>query len=48
MGKISSGSFATGFKYGIMLVAITAVVTVATQQFHLSPSILMKAGSPGQ
>ena len=46
MGKISSGSFATGFKYGIILIAITLLVTVATQEFHISPSILMKSSAP--
>ncbi len=38
IGKISSGSFATGFKYAIMLLAISTIATVVTQEFNLSPS----------
>jgi len=38
MGKISSGSFATGFKYALMLLAISAGAAVMTQEFDLSPS----------
>jgi archaeal flagellar protein FlaJ len=38
VGKISSGSFATGFRYSIMLLAISTGAMVMTQEFHLSPS----------
>jgi flagellar protein FlaJ len=38
MGKISSGSFATGFKYSIMLLLISAIAAVMTQEFNLGPS----------
>jgi flagellar protein FlaJ len=38
MGKISSGTFATGFKYAIMLLVISAMAAVLTQEFNLGPS----------
>jgi flagellar protein FlaJ len=38
VGKISSGSFATGFRYSIMLLAISTGAMIMTQEFHLSPS----------
>jgi flagellar protein FlaJ len=41
VGKISSGTFATGFKHAIILVAISTLATVITQEFNLSPSILL-------
>jgi flagellar protein FlaJ len=41
IGKISSGSFATGFKYSIMLLAISTIAVVVTQEFHLSPSAFL-------
>ena len=41
VGKISSGSFATGFKHAIILVAISMIATLITQEFNLSPSILL-------
>jgi archaeal flagellar protein FlaJ len=41
IGKISSGSFATGFKYAIMLLAISTVAVVVTQEFNLSPSTFL-------
>jgi len=40
-GKISSGSFSTGFKYAIMLVLIALLAIVMTQEFNLSPSAFM-------
>ena len=41
IGKISSGSFATGFKYSIMLLAISTIAIVVTQEFNLSPSTFL-------
>jgi flagellar protein FlaJ len=41
IGKISSGSFATGFRYSIMLLAISACAALMTLEFHISPSIFM-------
>ena len=41
IGKISSGSFATGFRYSIMLLAISTCAAVMTLEFHISPSIFM-------
>jgi flagellar protein FlaJ len=38
IGKISSGTFATGFKYAIMLLAITVCAIVVTQELNLGPS----------
>jgi len=38
VGKISSGSFVTGFRYSIMLLVISTAAMVMTQEFHLSPS----------
>jgi flagellar protein FlaJ len=43
IGKISSGSFATGFRYAIILLAISMLATVITQEFNLSPSILLNS-----
>ncbi|MGI0028385.1 MAG: type II secretion system F family protein [Nitrososphaera sp.] len=40
-GKISSGSFGTGFRYAIMLVLIALGAIVMTQEFNLSPSAFM-------
>lgn len=48
IGKISSGSFATGFKYAIMLLAISVGATVMTQEFNLSPSVFLSPPSPPQ
>jgi flagellar protein FlaJ len=45
IGKISSGSFATGFKYAIMLLAISAGAAVMTQEFNLSPSVFFSPPS---
>lgn len=44
VGKIGSGSFATGFKYAIMLVLISLGATVMTQEFNLSPMTFL--GTP--
>lgn len=41
IGKITSGSFATGFKYSIMLLAISVLAVVVTQEFNLSPSTFL-------
>ena len=41
IGKISSGSFVTGFKYAIMLLGISAGAAVMTLEFNISPSIFM-------
>ncbi len=41
MGKISTGSFAAGFRYAIMLVAISTLATVMTQEFGITPSMFM-------
>jgi hypothetical protein len=38
MGKISSGSFATGFKYSIMLLVISLLAAVMTQELNIGPS----------
>lgn len=38
IGKISSGSFATGFRYSIMLLAISTGAAVMTQEFNIGPS----------
>jgi flagellar protein FlaJ len=43
IGKISSGSFATGFKYAIMLLVISTLATVMTQEFNLSPSAFLNS-----
>jgi archaeal flagellar protein FlaJ len=47
MGKISSGTFATGFKYAIMLVAISMAAAIITQEFNISPSILTSSSPTG-
>lgn len=41
IGKISSGSFVTGFRYAIILLAISAGAAVTTLEFNISPSILV-------
>lgn len=41
MGKISSGSFATGFRYAIILLAMSAGAAVLTLEFDISPSVFM-------
>lgn len=41
MGKMSSGSFATGFRYAIILLAISAGAAVMTLEFDISPSVFM-------
>ena len=46
IGKISSGTFATGFKHAIILVAISTCATLITQEFNLSPSILLNTSGP--
>jgi flagellar protein FlaJ len=46
VGKISSGSFGTGFRHAIILLAISMIATVLTQEFNLSPSMFMGSSSP--
>ncbi len=46
MGKISSGSFATGFKYAIMLLAISAGAAVMTQEFNIGPAAFFSPPKP--
>ena len=46
IGKISTGTFATGFKYAIILLAITVLAIVMTQELHLSPTSLLGSGTP--
>src|SRR6185503_937944 len=41
VGKISSGSFGTGFKHGIILLGICVAAIVMTQEFNLSPSAFL-------
>ena len=41
IGKITTGSFVTGFKYAIMLVGIATVAAVVTLEFNLTPSIFL-------
>lgn len=48
MGKISSGSFATGFKYAVMLLLISLLATVVTQEFNLSPSAFLSPPQTSQ
>jgi len=43
IGKISTGTFATGFRYAIILVAISMFAALITQEFNLSPSILLSS-----
>jgi hypothetical protein len=45
IGKISTGTFATGFKYAIILLAITVLAIVMTQELHLSPTSLLGSGT---
>jgi flagellar protein FlaJ len=47
IGKISSGSFATGFKYAMMLLAISTAAIVMTQEFNLSPSVFLSPPQTG-
>ncbi|WP_415280574.1 type II secretion system F family protein [Candidatus Nitrososphaera sp. FF02] len=48
MGKISTGSFAAGFRYAIMLVAISTFATVMTLELGITPSVFMPTSSlPG-
>lgn len=50
VGKISSGSFATGFKYAIILMGIATLAIVMTLELHLSPASFLNtnaAQSPG-
>lgn len=48
MGKISTGSFAAGFRYAIMLVGISTLATVMTLEFGITPSVFMPtSGVPG-
>lgn len=47
MGKISTGSFAAGFRYAIMLVAISTLAVVMTQEFGITPSVFMPTSGPG-
>ena len=46
VGKISSGSFGTGFKHGIILLSISVIATVMTQEFNLSPSMFLNSSGP--
>ncbi|HKX80828.1 MAG TPA: type II secretion system F family protein [Nitrososphaera sp.] len=46
VGKISSGSFGTGFKHGIILLAISMMATIMTQEFNISPSMFMGSSEP--
>lgn len=41
IGKITTGSFAAGFKYAIMLVGIATAAAVMTLEFNLTPSIFL-------
>jgi hypothetical protein len=41
VGKISSGSFGTGFRSAIILLGISMMATVMTQEFNISPSMFM-------
>jgi flagellar protein FlaJ len=45
MGKISTGSFAAGFRYAIMLVAVSTLATVMTVELGLTPSVFMSPPS---
>jgi flagellar protein FlaJ len=47
VGKISSGSFATGFKYAMMLMGIATAAIVMTLELHLSPATFLHT-SPAQ
>jgi flagellar protein FlaJ len=46
VGKISSGSFGTGFKHGIILLGICMIATVMTQEFNIGPSAFMGSSPP--
>lgn len=41
IGKISSGSFGTGFRHAIILLLISTMAIVVTQEFNLSPSAFL-------
>jgi flagellar protein FlaJ len=41
VGKISTGTFATGFRHAIYLLLISLIAMVVTQEFNLSPSVLL-------
>jgi flagellar protein FlaJ len=41
VGKISSGSFGTGFRYAIILLVISMMAAVMTQELNISPSMFM-------
>lgn len=46
IGKMSSGSFATGFRYAIILLVISMLATVITQEFNLGPATLLNTPQP--
>ena len=46
VGKISSGSFGTGFKHSIILLGICVAAIVMTQEFNLSPSAFLNSSEP--
>lgn len=46
IGKMSSGSFSTGFKYSLMLLAISTGAIVATQEFNITPGVLLNTKPP--
>jgi flagellar protein FlaJ len=46
VGKISSGSFGTGFRHAIYLLIIAMMATVITQEFNLGPSAFLNQSSP--
>ena len=46
VGKISSGSFGTGFKHAIILMTISLIATIMTQEFNLSPSAFLNSSGP--
>jgi flagellar protein FlaJ len=45
IGKISTGSFGTGFRHSIILLLISTMAIVMTQELNLSPSILLRPQS---
>ncbi|MFY3741816.1 MAG: flagellar protein FlaJ [Candidatus Nitrosomirales archaeon] len=46
IGKMSSGSFATGFRYAMILLLISTCATVVTQEFNLGPATLLNTPQP--
>jgi flagellar protein FlaJ len=46
VGKISSGSFGTGFRHAIILVVIAFIAILITQEFNISPSAFMGGNEP--